>query len=84
MMEYGFLSVISPIVAIALAIWTRQVLFSLFVGLAIGWIIIEEGFFIGLYSSVDAMINVFASAGNTRTVVFTLIIGALIQMVRYS
>lgn len=84
MMEYGFLSVIPPIVAIALAIWTRQVLFSLFIGLAIGWIIIEEGFFIGLYSSVDAMIHVFESAGNTRTVVFTLIIGALIQLVRYS
>ncbi len=83
-MEYGFLSVIPPLVAIALAIWTRQVLFSLFIGLAIGWIIIERGLLIGLYSSVDALIEVFASAGNTRTIVFTLIIGALIQLIKYS
>ena len=83
-MEYGFLSVIPPLVAIILAIWTRQVLFSLFIGLAIGWIIIEKGLFTGLYGSVDALIDVFASAGNTRTIVFTLIIGALIQMVKYS
>ncbi len=83
-MEYGFLSIIPPIVAIVLAIWSRQVLFSLFIGLALGWIIIEDGFFIGLLASVDALVNVFASAGNTRTVIFTLLIGSLIQLIRFS
>ncbi len=84
MMEHGWLSVIPPLIAIALAIWSRQVLFSLLVGLCIGWIIIEENLFRGLVSTVNGLIDVFTSAGNTRTVVFTLVIGSLIQLVNYS
>ena len=40
MTDYGFLSLIPPILAIFLAIRTKQVIFSLLLGITIGWIII--------------------------------------------
>ena len=85
MTDYGFLSLIPPILAIFLAIRTKQVIFSLLLGITIGWIIISEGnLFFGLIATVEAIIDVFRSQGNTRTVVFTLLIGALIQLIKFS
>ena len=85
MTDYGFLSLIPPILAIFLAIRTKQVIFSLLLGITIGWIIISEGnLFLGLIATVEAIIDVFGSPGNTRTVVFTLLIGALIQLIKFS
>ena len=83
-MEYGFLSIIPPLIAVLLAIWSRQVLLSLFAGLLIGWMIIQQSFFLGIIGSVEALITVFKSEGNTRTIIFTLLIGALIQLIKYS
>ena len=85
MTDYGFLSLIPPVLAIFLAIRTKQVIFSLLLGITIGWIIINGGnLFLGLIATVEAIINVFSSPGNTRTVVFTLLIGALIQLIKFS
>ena len=85
MTEYGFFSLIPPVLAIALAIKTRQVIFSLILGIFVGWIIIGNGNVITAFlSTIDAMVNVMQSAGNTRTVIFTLLIGALIQLIRRS
>ena len=85
MTDYGFLSLVPPVLAIFLAIRTKQVIFSLLLGITIGWIIISGGnLFLGLIATVEAIINVFSSPGNTRTVVFTLLIGALIQLIKFS
>ena len=83
-MEYGFLSIIPPLIAVLLAIWSRQVLLSLFTGLLLGWMIIQQSFFLGIIGSVEALVAVFKSEGNTRTIIFTLMIGALIQLIKYS
>ncbi|MDW3191503.1 MAG: Na+/H+ antiporter NhaC family protein [Cytophagales bacterium] len=85
MTEYGFLSLIPPVLAIALAIKTRQVIFSLILGIFVGWLIMGNGNLITAFlSTIDAMVNVMQSEGNTRTVIFTLLIGALIQLIRKS
>ncbi len=85
MSEYGFLSLVPPLLAIFLAIRTKQVIFSLLTGILVGWIIIEDwNVFQGFLSTLDAIMDVFKSTGNTRTVVFTLLIGALIQNIRHS
>lgn len=85
MTDFGFLSILPPLFAIVLAIRTKQVLVSLLMGLVLGYIIIAEGnVFTGLLDTIDAIIAVFASAGNTRTILFTLLIGALIQLIKYS
>ncbi len=83
MTTYGFLSVLPPILAIVLAIKTKQVIPSLLLGLLLGWTIIEGwNPFTGILSTVNALTGVFNSSGNTRTIVFTLLIGALIHLIK--
>ncbi len=83
MNDYGFWSIIPPVLAIALAIRTKQVTFSLLLGLFVGGLIMEGwNPFRAFVGTLDALITVFESAGNTRTVVFTLLIGALIALIR--
>jgi len=85
MTDFGFLSILPPIIAIVLAIRTKQVIISLLVGLLLGYIIIAKGNVLdGAINTVEQLVNVFKSAGNTRTVLFTLLIGALIQLIKYS
>ena len=80
-MEFGWLSVIPPLFAIALAIKTRQVFLSLFLGILIGWIIISGGnIFKGFELSVQSIVDVFKDAGNTRVIIFCALVGALISL----
>jgi Na+/H+ antiporter NhaC len=85
MTDYGFWSLIPPLLAIGLAIRTKQVVFSLSLGIFVGYLIIQKGnLFEGLLSTITAFVDVFQSKGNTRTIILTLIIGALIQLIKYS
>ena len=85
MTDYGFWSLIPPVLAIGLAIRTKQVVFSLSLGIFVGYLIIQNGNpFTGFLSTIGAFVDVFQSKGNTRTVVLTLIIGALIQLIKVS
>lgn len=74
-----WLSVLPPLAAIAIAVWTRNVYWAL--GFAV---LLSEtlaaGFnpAMGALTSIDRAAGVFADAGNTRILLFCLIIGALI------
>lgn len=85
MKDFGFWSLLPPILAIILAIRTKQVIVSLTLGLLLGYIIIEQGnVFQGMLSTMDHLVAVFESAGNTQTILFTLLIGSLIQLIKFS
>ncbi len=85
MTDYSFWSLVPPLLAIGLAIKTKQVVFSLSLGIFVGYLIINNGNpFEGLLSTIGAFVDVFQSKGNTRTIVLTLIIGSLIQLIKYS
>ncbi|MCA9513496.1 MAG: hypothetical protein KC635_00980 [Myxococcales bacterium] len=72
-------------VAIALAIGTRQVYLSLFLGIACGTTILAGGDpLAGLAAALEACVHVFADAGNTRVVLFSAMIGALIVFTQHS
>lgn len=81
---YGFLSILPPLLAIVLAIWTRQVFISLFLGIWLGWSILTGGVFSGLASAIQACIDVFKDNGNTRVIIFSSLIGALITLTQRS
>lgn len=82
---FGFLSVIPPLVAIILAIRTKQVIVSLVFGLLVGYIIVENGKIgVGALRTLDAMVVVFENPGNTRTILFTLLIGSLIHLIKHA
>ena len=82
MNDPNWYSILPPILAIVLAIWTRQVILSLFAGIWIGCTLLN-GFspIAGFTSGIDAVINVFSDPGDTRVLIFTLIIGSLITTI---
>lgn len=80
-MDFGWLSIVPPVFAILLAIKTRQVFISLFLGIVAGWIIISGGDVLsGIELSIQSIIDVFKDAGNTRVIIFCALVGALITL----
>ncbi|MFD1091463.1 Na+/H+ antiporter NhaC family protein [Providencia vermicola] len=82
MHDYGIWTVITPIVTIILAILTRQVMLSLMLGILVGFTVINDhNVLLGIKGTVDGIINTFSSAGNTRTIVFMVMIGGIMRLV---
>jgi len=83
--EYKWLSLIPSVVAIILAIRTKQVFISLLFGIWLGWLILSDfNFLDGTLATIQALVDVFASAGNTRTIMFCALAGALIILIQRS
>ena len=108
----GFLTLLPPLVAILMAILTRQVFVSLLVGIFLGYVILTanvtdmepvfardftavqfrdftlggflSGLWLGLLATVQGLVNVFADAGNTRTIMFCALVGGLIVFMQRS
>ena len=82
MTEPSWYSLLPPVLAIALAIGTRQVIPSLFAGIWVGFTLLS-GFnpLTGLAAGLDGTIAVLADPGDARVIVFTLLIGVLIASI---
>jgi tetracycline resistance efflux pump len=85
MTDPSWLSILPPILAIILAIWTKQVVLSLFAGIWMG-VTLMNGFnpLIGVTAGLESIVDVFTDPGDTRVLVFTLIIGSLIATIEHS
>ena len=85
MTDPSWYSILPPIIAIVLAIWTKQVILSLFAGIWMGFTLLN-GFnpLLGVTEGVNGLIHVFSDAGDTRVVIFTLLIGSLIATIEHS
>jgi tetracycline resistance efflux pump len=82
---YGFLSLVPPLIAIVLAIRTKQVFVSLLVGIWLGWVILNDwNFLAGTMDTVQGLVDVFKDDGNTRTIMFCALVGALILFIQRS
>ncbi len=82
---FGWLSVLPPLLAIFLAIKTKHVYISLTLGIWLGWTIFSGGNpLAGVIRTVDALVSVFADADNTRVILFSAMIGAIITFTQYS
>ncbi len=85
MIDAGWVSVLPPVLAIVLAIATRQVYLSLAAGVWMGWSIVEGWNPVaGIGRSISEVVAVLGSAGNANVILFTLVIGALIATVEQS
>ncbi len=85
MSEPTWVSVLPPLLAIGLAIGTRQVYVSLAAGLWLGWSILSgwhPGS--GLVETVASTVRVLGDGGNASVIMFTLVVGALIATVSSS
>lgn len=84
-MEYGFWSVIPPLLTIILALVTKNVFISLILGILVGsmvlcnWSVLE-----GINATFYSFIHTFESSSNTIVLISFLLIGALIYLIEKS
>lgn len=85
MTEPAWYSVLPPVLAIVLAIWTKQVILALFAGIWIGYTLLSGmNPLVGMTEAFDGLLAVFADAGDARVLLFALIIGSLIATIEYA
>ena len=85
METYGWISILPPLIAITLAIKTRQVFISLAAGIWMGWIVLTGWRpFAGLGATLESFVNVFQEPGNTRVIIFSALVGSLIALTQRS
>lgn len=110
--QLTYLTLLPPIIAILMAILTRQVFVSLLVGIFLGYVILTanvtdmapvyardfanvsfqdftlgsflSGLWLGFLATAQGLVNVFADAGNTRTIMFCALVGGLIVFMQRS
>lgn len=85
MESYGWLSLLPPIIAIGVAIKTRQVYLSLGLYILLGWTIMSGGNPVtGIIQSVNTFIAAVTDPDNARTLLFSALIGAMITFTQAS
>lgn len=84
-MQYGFWSVVPPILTIVLALVTKNVFISLLIGIFTSSMVLCGGApLTGLNDTFYSFIHTFESSGNTITLISFLLIGALIYLIEQS
>ena len=82
MSDFGVLSLLPPLVAIVLAIWTKRVLFALFAGVWIGGIMVSGWNPItGTIQTWSWIIENITDSWNATILVFDLLIGAGVGLI---
>jgi len=83
--DYGWWSIVPPVVAIGLAIKTKQVFLSLGLFVWLGWTIMSGGNPVeGLVQSVETFLTAVTSPDNARVLLFSALIGAMITFTQAS
>jgi tetracycline resistance efflux pump len=85
MTDPTWISLLPPVLAIVVAIWSKQVYLSLAGGLWLSWTILAGWNPIqGLGDAIQGTVAVFGSEGDARAIMFTIAIGALIATIEAS
>jgi Na+/H+ antiporter NhaC len=85
MTDPTWISLLPPVLAIVLAIWSRQVYLSLAGGVWLGWTILNGwNPLTGLAVTVEEIVAVLAEPGDAKAIMFTLVIGAMIATIEVS
>ena len=84
-----WLTVLPPLVAIAVVLWRKEVILALFLAIFTSelLLLIDPGIIAplsGFLASLERIVGVFSDAGNSRILVFSLMIGALLAYIRVS
>ncbi len=83
-----WLSVVPPIVAIAIVLWRKEVILALTLAIfSSEWLLFDRAWqapAVAALNTIERIVAVFASADNARLIVFSLMIGALLAFIRRS
>jgi len=84
-MDYGLWSLLPPIIAIGLAILTKQVFISLFLGILTGELIINSWeVFASVNGSLNEIVGIFSEPWITKTIIFSFLVGGIITIISAS
>ncbi|WP_138381193.1 Na+/H+ antiporter NhaC family protein [Luteithermobacter gelatinilyticus] len=85
-----WVSILPPVVAIIIVVWRREVILSLFLALLTSEVLLVgsadlfQDLFAGFLGSLERIVAVFQNEGNTRILMFSLLVGALLAYLRQS
>jgi Na+/H+ antiporter NhaC len=83
--DVGIWSVLPPVIAIALALITKEVIFSLLFGIMAGTVIYSVALGLGVIgvftTTIDLMIHKVADSGNVAMIIFLALLGALVALI---
>ncbi|MGB2105387.1 MAG: sodium:proton antiporter, partial [Glaciecola sp.] len=84
-----WLSIIPPIVAIIIVFWKKEVISALLIALVTSEILLlisdpERTLWLAPMMTVDRIVDVAGSGGNTRILLFSVLVGALLALIRDS
>lgn len=80
----SWLTIVPPVLAILMAFLTRQVIPSLLVGILAGAYILHDGILQPLLETINFVTAPFSGEGNTRIIVFSILIGAILELAKVS
>lgn len=79
--SFGILGLLPPIIIIVLAFITKDVIFSLFIGIFVGTLIVANGNpFTAMLALTDRIANSLSDGWNIRIVLFCALLGAFVGM----
>ncbi|GAA0369903.1 Na+/H+ antiporter NhaC family protein [Bowmanella denitrificans] len=87
-----WLTIIPPLLAILVVFWRKEVILALIVSLFCSELLLMamagdnlgQAGLMGPFQTLERVVSVFDSPGNTRILVFSLMVGALLAYMRYS
>lgn len=85
-----WLSVIPPVLAIAIVLWKKEVILALLVAIFSSELLMLQStgnasaLSTFALAGIERIVNVFHDGGNTRILIFSLMVGALLAYMRYS
>lgn len=81
----SWLSLLPPLLAISIAVIRREVVVALLSAIFAAELILASGNpWLAFLNSIERLVAVFASSDNTRILLFSLLIGALLALIRFS
>ncbi|KZN50468.1 sodium:proton antiporter [Pseudoalteromonas luteoviolacea CPMOR-2] len=82
-------SILPPLIAIAVVFWRKEVILALILALVSSEFLLvlnthDQSIFATFTNSIERIIDVVTSAGNSRILIFSIVIGALLAYIRES
>ena len=81
-MEYGFLSILPSVLAIVLALVTKNVFLALIASLLLGNLFLANYHVLNMLTGTkDMVVNVFASSSSTSIIIILTLLGGMFYMI---
>lgn len=84
-MTLGILSLLPPLIAIGLAVWKKQILPSIFLGIWVGEAILSRGELLKSFSnSITGAQKILGDRANLEIILFSLLAGSFLELIKKS